>query len=407
MPLNSDEKSAFKLHLASQVLGAVAAGVLMNHDYIATNGLGASVVQITLLAMIWPVSNLFSVLVSHFVDSTNRHSTAIFIGAALRLPVALMFFSSNVNVMLILLFLYFGSNSLVIPGQNAVMRSRYREGHRGQLFGWAMSVLNLFALPAAMLVGALLDADFIFYKWLFVAEGVMGCGQAVVMGFMARGMTDPVATAKSSLGDFFKSLKEVLKTDREFMLFEAFFMTYGFGYMCIPPAIPFYSQEVLGLTYEQYAMAKGVLGQMGLLVLAPYLGSKMDKLHPFRFTGVVCLILAGFPLLLVASSLAPQMGIPLFYMAWIAFAIGIAGVTLSWNMSSMFFAPEGRTATYQGLHVTATAFRGFLAPVLGSVVMSYLGYTANFLLSFIFFTAAGVLFLLHYRKRCRTGLTAT
>ncbi len=407
MPLNSDEKSAFKLHLASQVLGAVAAGVLMNHDYIATNGLGASVVQITLLAMIWPVSNLFSVLVSHFVDSTNRHSTAIFIGAALRLPVALMFFSSNVNVMLILLFLYFGSNSLVIPGQNAVMRSRYREGHRGQLFGWAMSVLNLFALPAAMLVGALLDADFIFYKWLFVAEGVMGCGQAVVMGFMARGMTDPVATAKSSLGDFFKSLKEVLKTDREFMLFEAFFMTYGFGYMCIQPAIPFYSQEVLGLTYEQYAMAKGVLGQMGLLVLAPYLGSKMDKLHPFRFTGVVCLILAGFPLLLVASSLAPQMGIPLFYMAWIAFAIGIAGVTLSWNMSSMFFAPEGRTATYQGLHVTATAFRGFLAPVLGSVVMSYLGYTANFLLSFIFFTAAGVLFLLHYRKRCRTGLTAT
>ena len=407
MPLNSDEKSAFKLHLASQVLGAVAAGVLMNHDYIATNGLGASGVQITLLAMIWPVSNLFSVLVSHFVDSTNRHSTAIFIGAALRLPVALMFFSSNVNVMLILLFLYFGSNSLVIPGQNAVMRSRYREGHRGQLFGWAMSVLNLFALPAAMLVGALLDADFIFYKWLFVAEGVMGCGQAVVMGFMARGMTDPVATAKSSLGDFFKSLKEVLKTDREFMLFEAFFMTYGFGYMCIQPAIPFYSQEVLGLTYEQYAMAKGVLGQMGLLVLAPYLGSKMDKLHPFRFTGVVCLILAGFPLLLVASSLAPQMGIPLFYMAWIAFAIGIAGVTLSWNMSSMFFAPEGRTATYQGLHVTATAFRGFLAPVLGSVVMSYLGYTANFLLSFIFFTAAGVLFLLHYRKRCRTGLTAT
>lgn len=407
MPLNSDEKSAFKLHLSSQVLGAIAAGVLMNHDYIATNGLGASVVQITLLAMIWPVSNLFSVLVSHFVDSTNRHSTAIFIGAALRLPVALMFFSSNVNVMLILLFLYFGSNSLVIPGQNAAMRSRYRKGHRGQLFGWSMSALNLFALPASMLVGALLDADFTFYRWLFVIEGVMGCGQAVVMGFMARGMTDPVATAKSNLSDFFKSIGKVVKTDREFMLFEAFFMTYGFGFMCIQPAIPFYSQEVLGLSYEQYAMAKGVLGQMGLLVLGPFLGAKMDKLHPFRFTGVVCLILAGYPLFMVASSLAPQMGIPLFYTAWVAYAIGIAGVIISWNMSSMFFAPEGRTATYQGLHVTATALRGLVAPVLGSVVMSYMGYTANFLLSFMFFTAAGILFLLHYRKRCRLGLIKT
>ena len=399
VPLSKDEKSAFKLHLLSQVLGAVAVGVVMNHDYIAANGLGGSVVQITLLTMIWPVSNLFSVFTSHFIDSTNRHSTAIFIGAAMRLPVALMFFSSSVNLMLGLLFLYFGSNSLVLPGQNAVMRSRYKKGHRGLLFGWAMSVLNLFALPASMLVGALLDADFTFYRAIFVIEAVMGSGQAVVVGLMARGMTDPVAVAKSTMADFIQSLKNVLRTDREFMLFEAFFMTYGFGFMSIQPAIPFYSREVLGLSYEQYAMAKGVLGQMGLLVLGPFLGARMDRLHPFRFTGVVCLILAGFPLVLVSSSLIPALGTPLFYVAWIFFAIGIAGVNLSWNMSSMFFAPEGRTATYQGLHVTATALRGFLAPVLGSVIMTTLGYTANFLASFAFFTTAGILFLYHYKKK--------
>ncbi len=399
MSLTADEKGAFKLHLLSQIFGAVAAGVMMNHDYIATNGLGASVVQITLLAMIWPVSNLFSVVVSHFVDSSNRHSTAIFIGAALRLPIALMFFSSSVNFMLILLFLYFSSNSLVIPGQNAVMRSRYNKGHRGLLFGWTMTALNLFALPAAMVVGALLDADFSFYRWLFVVEGVMGSAQAVVMGFMARGMKDPVAVAESNIRDFFKSIGQVLKGDREFLKFEMFFMIYGFGFMTVQPALPFYSQEVLGLSYEQYALAKGVIGQLGLLLLAPFLGSKMDKLHPFKFTGVVCFILAGFPLLLVGSSLFPSIGIPLYYAAWAAFAIGIAGVVISWNMSSMFFAPEGRTATYQGLHVTATAMRGFFAPVLGSVVMKYLGFTANFLLSFLFFTTASILFLLHYRKR--------
>jgi MFS family permease len=399
MSLTADEKGAFKFHLISQMLGAVAVGVMMNHDYIATNGLGASVVQITLLAMIWPVSNLFSVVVSHFVDSSNKHSTAIFAGAVLRLPIALMFFSGSVNFMLVLLFLYFSSNSLVIPGQNAVMRSRYKEGHRGLLFGWTMTALNLFALPAAMVVGALLDADFSYYRWLFVVEGVMGSAQAVVMGFMARGMKDPVAVAESNLHDFFRSTAQVLKGDREFLKFEAFFMIYGFGFMTVQPALPFYSQEVLGLSYEQYALAKGVIGQLGLLLLAPFLGAKMDKLHPFKFTGVVCFILAGFPLLLVGSSLFPSVGIPLYYAAWAAFAIGIAGVVLSWNMSSMFFAPEGRTATYQGLHVTATALRGFFAPVLGSVVMKYLGFTANFLLSFLFFTIASFLFLLHYRKK--------
>ena len=404
--LNEDEKAAFKLHLLSQILGAISVGVIMNHEYIAVNGLGASVVQITLLTMIWPVSNLFSVLVSHFVDSTNRHSAAIFVGAALRLPIALMFFSSSVNLMLGLLFLYFGSNSLVIPGQNAVMRSRYQKGHRGLLFGWTMSALNLFALPAAMVVGALLDADFTYYRWLFVIEGIMGSAQAAVMGFMARGMKSPIAVAKSNLSDFFKSIREVLKGDKEFVYFEIFFMVYGFGFMTIQPAIPFFSQEVLKLSYEQYALAKGVIGQLGLLLLAPFLGAKMDKLHPFKFTGVVCMILAGFPLLLVASSLFPSLGIPLFYIAWLAFAIGIAGVVLSWNMSSMYFAPEGRTATYQGLHVTATALRGFVAPVLGSVVMKYLGFTANFLMSFVFFSTASILFLIHYRKRVKTGLVS-
>ncbi|MCD4707321.1 MAG: MFS transporter [Candidatus Sabulitectum sp.] len=404
MSLTDDEKGAFKLHLISQALGAIAVGVMMNHDYIATNGLDASVMQITLLTMIWPVSNLFSVLVSHFVDSSNRHSTAIFIGAVLRLPIALMFFSGSVNFMLILLFLYFSSNSLVIPGQNAVMRSRYKKGHRGLLFGWTMSTLNLFALPAAMVVGALLDADFSYYRWLFVVEGLMGCAQAAVMGLMARGMKDPVTVAQSNLTDFFKSVGQVLKGDREFVLFEAFFMIYGFGFMTILPAIPFFSQEVLDLSYEQYALAKGVIGQLGLLLLAPFLGAKMDRLHPFKFTGVVCLILAGFPLLLVGSSLIPSLGVPLFYLAWAAFAIGIAGIVLSWNMSSMFFAPEGRTATYQGLHVTATALRGFVAPVLGSVIMKYFGFTANFLLSFFFFLTASILFLIHYRKRCEKGL---
>jgi predicted MFS family arabinose efflux permease len=146
---------------------------------------------------------------------------------------------------------------------------------------------------------------------------------------------------------------------------------------------------------------------MGLLVLGPFLGARMDRLHPFRFTGVVCLILAGFPLVLVSSSLLPALGIPLFYVSWVFFAIGMAGVNLSWNMSSMYFAPEGRTATYQGLHVTATAFRGFLAPVLGSVIMTRLGYTANFITSFAFFASAGILFLIHYRKRCRLGLVKT
>jgi MFS family permease len=389
--------------MISQALGAVATGVVLNHDYIAGNGLGASVTQITVLAMIWPVSNLFSVLASHWLDSTNSHFRAMIAGAVMRLSMALMLFSSNVNTMLLLLLLFFGSNSVVIPGQNAAFRHRYRKGNRGVLFGWGMSLFNLVCLPASMLVGSILDADFSFYRWLFVAEGIFGAGQALFMAFMVRGLKNTTVTPSASVRELVSGLKAVFRADRGFVRFEAFFMLYGFGFMGIQPAIPFFARDVLNLSYEQYAFAKGVLGQMGLVLLGPLLGAGLSKLRPFRFTGSMCLVLAGFPLLLVASSLVPGCGVMLFYAAWLAYTAGMAGVQVSWNMSSMHFAPEGRAATYQGFHVTATALRGFVAPILGSAVMQLASYTANFAMSAGFFILAGVLFLRHSRKRALLG----
>lgn len=399
VPMKPGEKRAFKLHMMAQGLGAVASGVVLNHDYIAGNGLGASVAQITILAMIWPVSNLFSVLASHWLDSTNSHFRAMLVGAVMRLSMVLMLFSSSVNTMLLLLLLFFGSNSVVIPGQNAAFRHRYRKGNRGVLFGWGMSLFNLVSLPASILAGALLDADFSFYRWLFVAEGVFGAGQALFFARMVRGLANTTQTQTASMGEMLKGLKAIFKADREFVLFEAFFMLYGFGFMGIQPAIPFFARDVLHLTYEQYATAKGVLGQLGLVLLGPLLGAGLDRIRPFRFTGAMCLVLTGYPLLLVASSLVPARGVVLFYGAWLMYTAGMAGVQISWSMSSMHFAPEGKAATYQGFHVTATAIRGFIAPLLGSAVMQVASYTANFAMSAGFFLAAGVLFLRHSRVR--------
>lgn len=396
------ERRAFRLHLTSQALGAVASGVVLNHDYIAGNGLGASVTQITLLAMIWPVSNLFSVLASHWLDSTNSHFRAMLVGTAMRLSVAFMLFSSSVNTMLLLLLLFFGSNSVVIPGMNAAFRHRYRQKNRGVLFGWGMSLFNMISLPASILAGALLDADFSFYRWLFFAEGVFGAGQALCMALMVRGLKNDGQEQSASIREMLKGLRTIFRADREFVLFESFFMLYGFGFMGIQPAIPFFARDVLHLSYEQYATAKGVLGQIGLVFLGPLLGAGLERIRPFRFTGHMCLILAGYPLLLVASSLFPARGVVLFYGAWLMYAAGMAGVQVSWNMSSMHFAPEGKAATYQGFHVTATALRGFFAPALGSAVMQIASYTANFAMSAGFFLLAGILFLRHSAMRRKT-----
>ena len=123
-PLGGDERKSFRIHLLSAVFGGISMGVVINHEYIAVNGLNASHWQITALTMLWPVSNLLAVLINHWLDSRGRYDRAVLVfGVLSRLPVALMFFSSNVNLMLLLLFFFFASNSVILPAQNSIMRS--------------------------------------------------------------------------------------------------------------------------------------------------------------------------------------------------------------------------------------------------------------------------------------------
>jgi MFS family permease len=404
--LGEEERGTFRLHILSALSLAVAWGVLVNHEYIAAKGLGATVWQITLLTMIWPVSNFLSVFLTHFIDGKGCYSRAVLVGGLMRLSLGLMLLSSSVNVMLVLLLLFFASNSVVIPVQNAVIRHRYRKGHRGSLFGWSMSVRNLVSLPASMLVGALLDVDFSLYRYLFLAEGVFGAGQAFFFAAMARGMKASPRLQQSGRGvtHFFRSLWEVFSRDREYARFQCYFMLYGIAYQAVLPAIPFFARDQLGLSYEQYATAKGVIGQLGLVLLGPFLGAKVERIHPFRFTGIIVLVLALYPLVMAAGGWLPSMGVVLFYASFCFFAVGVAGINVSWNLSSMSFAPSDQAATYQGLHVTATAIRGLFAPILGNQILQHLGYTAPFIFSTGLFLIAGILFLRRYGERRKAGL---
>ena len=405
-PLGGGERKSFKLHLLSAVCGGVSMGVVINHDYIAVNGLHAAAWQITALTMLWPISNMLAVFINHWLDSRGRYDRAVLIfGVLSRLPVALMFFSSNVNLMLLLLLFFFASNSVILPAQNSIMKKRYSQSNRARLFGWWTSAFTLFSLPMAMLAGAFLDMDFQYYRILFLVEALFGAGQAVFLSRMARGMEAGVANKSTGRGSihFFRSLWAIFKNDRDFAWFEIYFFIYGIAFLMILPVIPFFAIDRLGLDYEQYALAKGVIGQIGVLILSPFLGVRLEKLHPFRFTGIVCLLLTFYPLSMAFGNWIPDMGIVFFYIAYAIFALGMAGVRMSWNISSLHFAPPGQEATYQGLHITMTALRACFAPILGSVLLHFGGFSEAFLVSSGLFALSGVLFLRKYRKRRAEG----
>ncbi len=385
------ERHTYRLHLLSSLASAAVSGVMLNNEYIMANGLRATAWQITLLMMIMPFSNLLSFLINSMVEKRGCHVGAVIAAAFLRLPVALMFFTDSADVMLILIGLFSAADSVIVPVLNSILREKYGEGRRGLLFGWAVSLFTLFSLPASVLVGHMLDADFQAFRILYVCMALFGFAHAMIFARMARGLAK--GGGEGGQPGLLGPLLRILAADRQFALFEAFFMVYGFAFMMVLPAIPFFARDVLGLRYEQYAMAKGVLAQIGILLLSPFMGIRVEKLHPFRFTGLVCLLLAAYPLLIAMGGLFTSIGVQLFYSAFAVYSVAMAGINVSWNLSSLHFAPEGQAATYQGIHITLTAVRGLIAPLMGNAILQSCGMSSTFLVSAGLFTLAGLLFL--------------
>ncbi len=388
--LGHSEGRTFRLHLLASLAAATVSAVTLNSEYIAANGLHASAWQITLLVMVWPASNFLSVFINSFIERRGCYSKAVLAAGLLRLPVAAMFLSSDANVLLLLVACFSAADSVMVPVLNTILREKYAEGRRGILFGWAVSVFTFFSLPASLLAGRLLDADFGTYRLLFVAMALAGLAHSAIMARMASGIS---TRSPSDGAGLLRSLFRVFSRDRQFAVFEACFMVYGFAFMMILPAIPFFARDILHLRYEQYAFAKGVLAQIGILLLSPFMGISVERIHPFRFTGLICLVLAAYPFLIAMGGVVRAAGIPLFYAAFAVYSVAMAGINVSWNMSSLHFAPPGQAATYQGLHLTLTAARGLVAPLLGNLVLVYFGLTSTFLVSAGLFALAGLLFL--------------
>jgi hypothetical protein len=176
-------------------------------------------------------------------------------------------------------------------------------------------------------------------------------------------------------------------------------MIYGFAFMCVLPVLPLYIVRELRMSYGQLSATKGIWSQAGLVLLSPFLGVLLGKVRPLLFTGRVFLLLAGYPLLLLASTAAwlPDR-VSLVYAALFVYSVAMTGVNLSWNLGPMQFAGEADASTFQGVHVALTGLRGLIGPSAGYVIYRLCGSGAVFALSAALFLSAGFLMLRHDRE---------
>lgn len=433
------ERRLLRLHLWGSALGGIGMGVLQLSDAILVKTLAASPLEVTVLSLLTTTGFLAALF---WGGAMARRRKAPFVIAAAvvgRLGMGLIGISTDTRWFILIYALAWLAQGVFVAAQTSILQHAYRDAQRGRLFGLAISAMTLLRLVATVAAGWLLDWNEQSYGLIYLAAGIAGFAGSWLLTRMERDSSDwrtavsdgatrsqspipdvvageirPRADATGSaarddvgyrplgppsLAAGLRSMREsaalvvrILREDHRFRHFQRNFFIYGIAFLSLLPVVPLFLVHDLGLDYGQIGLAKGLMGQAGMLFLPPLLGKLLERIKPVRFCARVFAFLGLFPALLVCAGLAPQpLRIPLVYAAFAAWGIGMSGVALAWHLSSIEFAGAEDSSSYQSVHLVLTGVRGGFAPLLGFGVIQLGSNLYGFAVSVVLFLIASFL----------------
>jgi hypothetical protein len=410
------EKKTFALHLLCQFFNGLVAGIIVLQEIILKKSLYGTDFEVTVLIYLTSISFLLSIYGSEIINRTsNKPRTLFLIGAFGRGALIFIPLFDNVWFYIFVISIMFITDALLLPAWNFIFKHNYTEQNRSKLYSYAYSFTTIVLLIVSIIAGFMLDENNMIYKLIFPVAGVAGILYYYYMSkIMKLGMQAESLEGISLRSINKKLLKDILilpirnsiricKEDRRFFKFEVNFFLYGVAFMILAPAIPIFLVDYLNLGYTPISIAKGFIFHGALILATPLMGKVLGINNPTKFCGVVFLVLIFVPLLMLASDLILNRSfflapVDIIYIAFFVFGVAMSGVTLAWNLGSIFYAPHNQVANYQAVHITLTGLRGSFAPMLGYFVIEIFSIEANFILSAVLFGAAGIGMLIDYKK---------
>ncbi len=411
------EQRTFRLHLVSQVFMGLSFGTIMLQDVILKKSLDASDFEVTMLIFLTSSAFLFSIYGTEIIYRSHNQS-----GTVIRLAIFSRFFLLIIPLFETPYFFIFCiaamsyTDSLIKPAWNTVFKHNYSDSRRSVLYSYASSVFTVFLLIVTTLMGYLLDINYRFYKIFYPIAGVFDILAYINLGKMMR-MTEvpPYKFAVRSARNFslpllkdilvlpVRKLLKIFKENVPFRRFERNFFIYGLAFMIASPAVPIFLVQTLNLDYAPISIARGLVFYSATILFTPLMGKVHGSGNPTRFCGYLFLALMLYPLLMILIKYAGYeyhfLGTDvLLYITFFYFGVVMSGVTMSWNLSSIYYAPHSEVANYQAVHITLTGVRGIFAPFIGYFILKLVSIEATFVVSSLIFMLAGIMMMRESRR---------
>lgn len=403
------EKYTFRLHLISQILNGISFGTFILQDVILKKSLGGSDLQVTVLIFLTSAAFLFSIYGAEIINrAPNRPHMILGLGFASKFFLFIIPLFEGPAYFIFCIAMMAIIDSMIKPVWNVIIKHNYTEKKRSSLYSYTSSFYTLSLLITTTALGFLLDINYEVYKIFFPLAGVADMiayynlskliklykdtgapAQRFVMRFSLRLLKDIVILP-------IRNMLRIFNVNKAFLRFEIYFFLYGMAFMMIAAVLPIFLVDDLALDYTPISLARGFMVHIAIVVFTPLMGKLMGSRNPSKFTGISFISLVLFPFLLLAIKYFHLVHIRediLLYVTFFIFGISMSGVTLSWNLGSIYYAPHAEVSNYQAVHITLTGLRGIFSPFLGYLVLKLVSIEAAFIVAAMLFLSGGVLML--------------
>jgi len=379
------ERKTLLLHIFFSFFNGAALGIIDSfREIVARKYFNASGGLITLLVMSLPMAWILSSTFVGYIQHHVHFRPFLIIGAVLRIvAMAFMFMVKTPIQYIVCIWLFILPMGIINPIQNYILAMNYPDSRRGRWFGTAASVANCIGLGSSLVAGYFLDINQNLFRLIFFIVGILGALACLILGIIPTPHRE-----QHPFENPVKLVSRIFKKNNQFFHFEMNFFVYGSAFLLLLPVVPIYLVDVMNMSYKQISIARGVLGKIGIAIFSPLTGRFHDKHEPFTYAAMLFGLLALYPILLAVSS---SLGLSVVYLAFLFFSFAMAGVLITWNIGSIYFAEPNREVAYQSVHLTMTGVRGIIAPVIGWMIMSFADFHTAFIVSAVIFIIAAYL----------------
>jgi len=266
--------------------------------------LHASAFCVAVLTMLRPTVSLLSLYWSHHVVEKphNLRKNILLTGFLGRIPFFLFPFFENPWIIVLCAAFYMMTYRGGGPAWIEVLKINLSSGERHRTFSLGSAIAYGEGALLAVAFGLYLDQNVTAWRWLFPVAGILGMIGVLFQSGVPLLNGDKIEKNQASNSTTFtplepwKKMWEILRTSRDFTLFQWGYFLGGSGLMIIQPALPIFFVDILGITYTDLAVAISVCKGLGFVGSSSLWGRGMDRINIYHFSSIIIFLFMLFPL---------------------------------------------------------------------------------------------------------------